>query len=531
MRALLRSRAGANPITTQACSALAQASSSLNHFARQQQLLEWTPSQTFSHSISTSSASNAEAAAKAAPVEGDVAKLIASLDEVLSAEGVTGAVVADAAVTLTYLQVKGNRRIWGKVFEKAAAVATTFDAASLSNFMWAASTAEVTHFKTLFELSAPATALMSKFTPTQLSIVVEGLGKAGSADLEFFSTVSKTVIPKVTGYKAADLTRLLSGFAYAGVADVAFAKAVSGALAGKTAEMGPREVAQALWAMAKLRRTDAATIDLLSKAVKGKTFESPVDAAAAAWACAFLSAKPDAGLMTAAAASLKAGAASLSTEHAIQAAWALALTGEGKDALTALYSAISAVVDKTPEDADVYALATLSEALCMAPSDAVKPSVATYVHKVYELVTDAQEEKQSKEMAAFKADVATATAYALGARYRPDIAKAVDALPVKAGHVAVDISADMGGTKVAVVAVGPHYLSSSAAPLGPALAIQKVLESKKYKVVLVPMTAWAPLTDIKSKAKYILTAMKGAAPANKVAELMKAVDAPFDAYN
>lgn len=39
--------------------------------------------------------------------------------------------------------------IWGKVFEKASAVKAGFDAASLTAFMWAATTAGVDHFKTV----------------------------------------------------------------------------------------------------------------------------------------------------------------------------------------------------------------------------------------------------------------------------------------------------------------------------------------------------------------------------------------------
>lgn len=40
-------------------------------------------------------------------------------------------------------------RLWGKVFERAAAVKASFDAASLTSFLWAATTAGVEHFKTV----------------------------------------------------------------------------------------------------------------------------------------------------------------------------------------------------------------------------------------------------------------------------------------------------------------------------------------------------------------------------------------------
>jgi len=51
----------------------------------------------------------------------------------------------------------------------------------------------VGHFKTLFELSGPAASMLKTLTPTQLSIVVEALGKAGTKDLEFFGLVSSQV--------------------------------------------------------------------------------------------------------------------------------------------------------------------------------------------------------------------------------------------------------------------------------------------------------------------------------------------------
>jgi hypothetical protein len=41
------------------------------------------------------------------------------------------------------------RSIWGKVFERASFVKGSFDAASLTAFLWAASTAGVDHFKTV----------------------------------------------------------------------------------------------------------------------------------------------------------------------------------------------------------------------------------------------------------------------------------------------------------------------------------------------------------------------------------------------
>jgi len=51
----------------------------------------------------------------------------------------------------------------------------------------------VGHFKTLFELSGPAAGMMKTLTPTQLSIIVEALGKAGAKDAAFFGQVSSQV--------------------------------------------------------------------------------------------------------------------------------------------------------------------------------------------------------------------------------------------------------------------------------------------------------------------------------------------------
>ena len=46
------------------------------------------------------------------PVEGNVEALLKEIDAVVSNESATGKEVADAAVSLAYLQAKGNRR-WG----------------------------------------------------------------------------------------------------------------------------------------------------------------------------------------------------------------------------------------------------------------------------------------------------------------------------------------------------------------------------------------------------------------------------------
>jgi hypothetical protein len=51
--------------------------------------------------------------------------------------------LTSAAYALAYLDAKSDRRLWGKVFAKAAQLKGSFDAASLSTFLWAISTAKV----------------------------------------------------------------------------------------------------------------------------------------------------------------------------------------------------------------------------------------------------------------------------------------------------------------------------------------------------------------------------------------------------
>lgn len=56
-------------------------------------------------------------------------------------------------------------RLWGKLFEKAAAHKAAFDAPSLAAFLWAATAANVGHFKTIYDLEGAAARLMGSFTP------------------------------------------------------------------------------------------------------------------------------------------------------------------------------------------------------------------------------------------------------------------------------------------------------------------------------------------------------------------------------
>ncbi len=48
--------------------------------------------------------------------------------------------------------------------------------------------------------------------------------------------------------------------------------------------------------------------------------------------------------------------------------------------------------------------------------------------------------------------------------------------------------------------------------LGPAIARARLLESRGFKVVSVPISDWAALKDSKAKASYLLKAVRAAAP-------------------
>lgn len=172
----------------------------------------------------------------------------------MSSDAASAKDVADAAMGLAYLQARADRRLWGKVFERAGALKAGFDAASLTAFLWAASAANVTHFKTLFELSGPAARLLPTLSPAQLATVVASLGKAGVSDAELFRAVSDRVAAKPGDFTAAQLSQLLWGAAAGGAPAGALAKAAAGALAGKAGEAGAKDLAQAAWALGKLGR-------------------------------------------------------------------------------------------------------------------------------------------------------------------------------------------------------------------------------------------------------------------------------------
>lgn len=140
--------------------------------------------------ISTSASVHGPAAVA---VEGNVDAFLSDVDAVIGSDACSAKDVADAALAFTYLQAKGNRRAWGKLLEKAASLKASFDPATLSSFLWAVATSNVTHFKTIYELAGPAQAQLASFNAQQLSFVVEALGKAGVSDVELFKAVSARV--------------------------------------------------------------------------------------------------------------------------------------------------------------------------------------------------------------------------------------------------------------------------------------------------------------------------------------------------
>eukprot|EP00798_Chlamydomonas_sp_ICE-L_P021340 gene21340-28275_t len=460
------------------------------------------------------------------PVEGDVAGVLKQISDIVTSETATGKEVADAAVSLAYLQVKGARRVWGQVFEAALASKDTFDAASLSAFMWAATTAGVDHFKTVFELSGAVSTLLKSFTPTQLSLVVEALGKSHVKDRELFGKVADMVTADLAKFKAGELSRILWAFGATCQDDPKLVKAVSKALADKASELSPREAVQAVWGLAKLRKSDKATLDPLIKAASSKmgSAESGVDAAALAWSIGYLG--PTRAWM--------ASASDLTTSHAIDAAWGLAVGGSADQAaISALFASIGAAVDKAPESVDVYQLGALYNAAAMVPGVKLPSKVMDFSKKMYALGAEAIKVKRTSAVQSFRADMAEAAAYASGARYRPEVTAAVAGFAKTTDGIAVDISMELdANTKIAIEAVGPMCLSASGSLLGPAIARAKLLETKGYKVVSVPISEWSGLGDSKAKAAYLLKAIKAAAPgaSSKVSALETKLNQPFDAY-
>uniref|UniRef100_A0A7S3VM75 RAP domain-containing protein n=1 Tax=Dunaliella tertiolecta TaxID=3047 RepID=A0A7S3VM75_DUNTE len=537
-RALLRACAAlqqaAGPSAASGAAACTRSVPAFAQLARLQQEGGIGATQAWQRSQLSTSSLAQQAALTEVPVEGNAESLLKEIDAIITNEAATAKEVADAAVSLAYMQAKGNRRLWGKVFEKAGALKSSFDAPSLSNFMWAASTAGVGHFKTLFELSGPAASMIKTLTPTQLSIVVEALGKAGAKDVDFFGQVSSQVSSNMGAFKPSELSRILWGFAAAGIEDAAFVKAVAKALSDKARDLGGSEAVQAIWGLARSRTADKPALDALVNVAKSK-LDSGVDAAALAWSLGYINYKPDAATAKAMASALQAAAPGLTPAHAIDAAWGLGVTGAGtKESVRALFSNVASAIDKAPDSLDPYQVAALYEAAAMTPEAPLPEQVAAFAAKMYALADEGTKSKLPSAVLAFKDELVEAAAYGMGARYRPEVAAARKKFAVVTPDgVAIDIAVSLdNNTKFAVEAVPFQQLSSANTPLGPAAARAKLLESKGYKGVLISAADWAGLADSKAKAKHLLAAVKKAVPAasSKVSGLMSAVDKPFDPY-
>lgn len=134
----------------------------------------------------------------------------------------------------------------------------------------------------------------------------------------------------------------------------------------------------------------------------------------------------------------------------------------------------------------------------------------------------------------FREAVAKASAVAFGARYRPEVTKAVAAFPaVTPAGVYIDIAVTLdNGTKIAVEPVCVKDLSASGALMGAALARAGLVAAQGYKPVLVPYPEWAAVEGEQAKASYLLAKIKAAVPAaaSKANELQRKLDQPFDAY-
>lgn len=483
------------------------------------------------------------------PVDGDAPSLLKALDAAVSAESATPKDVADAAMALALLQSRGDRRLWGKLFEKAGQLKGSFDAASLATFLWASGAAGVSHFRSVFDMSAPAARLLPSLTPQQLGVVVEALGRAGAADGDLFRAVGERVSAGAGSMAPADLARVLWGFAAAGVEDGKLAKAAGSALAAKAESASARDLAQASWALAKLRRSsDKAALDALGKALGAKLSGSgatPQDAAAAAWAFATLGHGGGGGAAVAksAAAALKSGAGELTPATAADAAWGLALLGGPADAVQALLKRVSDAIAAAPDAVPVEAAAAAAEAAALAKSPLPSPQVAAYARDMRALLSERARVRATSDFGAWRAAVAEAGARALaGARYKPEVGKAVaTALSPAASEdgVAADLVFDLGGSdgKVALVlaSADEEPASGGAGHLGAAEARRRLLEGKGgvKGAAVVTRGAWAAAgAGAAGGAAAVLEAVKAQCPAlsGKVGQLQRKLAEPFDPY-
>ncbi|KAG2483611.1 hypothetical protein HYH03_017553 [Edaphochlamys debaryana] len=447
-------------------------------------------------------------------VSGDAAGVISAVDAVVSHDSSAGAKdVSDAAVSLAYLGARGNRRVWGKVLEKAASLGAGLDGPSLANLTWALSAANVEHGRTVAELSGPLAAALKTLTPAQISYAVEAIGGSGSADVELFSAVADMAEARAADFRAADLARLLWGFGAAGVQDNKLVKAASAGLVAKAAELGGREAAQALWGLAALKRVpDAALSAALAKGLKAG-LEAPADAAGAAWALATLAVKADAGAVKALADKAKAGAADLSAAQAVQGGWGLAMLGD-KDGAAALLGAAAAAVQKNPAALSPSGLALL-HAGAVASGAALPAPVGDFAAKGFGLASEHARHTRGSVAAAFHTELAEAVAYAIGARNRPDTeAKVASFVAAAPDGSTLDLVVPVdGATKLAVLGVEKELLATSGAVLGGSLAAARVREAQGYKVALVPASEWPAGAPVKQRAAAALAAIKKAVPA------------------
>ncbi|GIL48063.1 hypothetical protein Vafri_4762 [Volvox africanus] len=447
-------------------------------------------------------------------VSGDAAGVLSSIEALLSPEAPsTGKDVADAAVALAYLGARGNRRLWGKVLEKAAALGPSLDGPSLANLSWALTAANVEHTRSLAELAGPLAANLKSLKPSQVSYVVEALGKAGVADVELFATVADLAESKAAELSAADLARLLWGFGAAGVQDGKLLKAATAGLVAKAGELGGREAAQALWGLAALRRVpDAALVAALSKALKAGV-QVPADAAAAAWALATLAVKADAATVKALADKAKAGTADLSANQAVQGGWGLALLGD-REGATALLGAAAAAVQKDPTALSPSALALLYSGSVAAGVSGLPSQVADFAAKGFGLSVEHGRHVRGSAAATFHKEIAEAVAYASGARHRPDLAAKIVsyAVPAPDGSTLDVVVPLESNTKLAVIGVESELLSTAGGVLGGSLAAARVREAQGYKVALVSQASWPAGAPLKTRAQAVLAAIKASVP-------------------
>ena len=235
-------------------------------------------------------------------------------------------------------------------------------------------------------------------------------------------------------------------------------------------------------------------------------------------------------MTSALATALKSGAGDLSTAQAIDAAWGLAILGD-KEGTSALLAAAASAIQKDPTSVDVYHLGALYNAAVISGSK-IPDQVKAYSLKMYNLGGESMALKRSAASSAFVKDLSESVAKALGARYRPEVVKAVKGFASTTSEgVSVDIAASVEGVKFAVEPVFPGYLSAthSGVLLGPAAARSALLEAAGFKVVPVPHTEFAAAgSDAKARATYVLNAIKAAG--GKVDKLQASLAEPFNAY-